>query len=137
MLTRARTWLSRRVFGRSPEVHPGSAHLGAAGQIATSATGYVIPPSDAPVDVQLRFVRERLLALESRIGAERQAVNQRIDRIQVDAQAADAQLQAMLNELQTKVRDVATGSVRLELLGLVLVGIGSIISTLPAVFGWS
>jgi hypothetical protein len=136
ILARVWTWFSRHVLRRLPVVHTVSGQLNATGVFTASATGYASPPSNAPVDEQMRFVRERLLALESRIGTERQEVNQKIDRIQADGQAADARLHATMEELQTKVREVATGSVRLELLGLVLVGIGSIISTLPTVFGW-
>lgn len=99
------------------------------------ATGDVAPPSNAPVDVQMRFVRERLRALEARIAEERQEVDQRIDRVQTAAQEADARSQTAIAEVEAKVREVATGSVRMELVGLVLVGFGSIVSTLPAAFG--
>jgi hypothetical protein len=84
----------------------------------------------------MRFVRERLIALESRIGTERQELDQKIGRLQEDAQATNARSQKAIDELEVKVRDVATGSVRRELFGLVLVGVGSIVSALPAVFGW-
>jgi hypothetical protein len=84
----------------------------------------------------MRFVRERLLVLERRIATERQAVDEKIARVQADGQAAATRSQAAIDELDAKVREVATGSVRLELLGLLLVGVGSIVSKLPAVCGW-
>jgi hypothetical protein len=78
----------------------------------------------------MRFVRERLLTLEDR------ELDQKIDRVQQDGQAADARSRAAVADVEAKVREVATGSVRMELVGLVLVGFGSVISTAPAVFGW-
>jgi predicted nucleic acid-binding Zn ribbon protein len=63
-----------------------------------------------PVDVQMRFVRERLVALEARIGDERQEVDQRIDRVQTAAQESDARSQTAITEVEAKVREVATGS---------------------------
>ncbi len=136
LIGRARTWLVRNVLRRRPEVHSVTGTASAAWGVTASAAGYVSPPSNAPVDVQMRFVRERLLALESRMGSERRELDQRIDRVQTEVRAADARSHAAIGELETKVRDVATGSVRLELSGLFLVGVGSIIATLPAVFGW-
>ncbi|TCC65674.1 hypothetical protein E0H73_01680 [Kribbella pittospori] len=97
---------------------------------------YVRPPIDAPVDIQLRFVRQRLIALETRIGKERQEADQRIARVQEAGQLTDARVQAAIAAVDAKVREVATGNVRMQLGGLLLVGIGSVISTLPAVFGW-
>ncbi|MFI5709806.1 hypothetical protein [Kribbella sp. NPDC051620] len=136
MIARARAWFRRHVLGRKPEVHSVSGQVTAHWGVTASATGYVSPPSNAPVDVQMRFVRERLIALESRIGTERQELDQKIGRLQEDAQATNARSQKAIDELEVKVRDVATGSVRLDLFGLVLVGVGSIVSALPAVFGW-
>jgi hypothetical protein len=43
---------------------------------------------------------------------------------------ADARSQAAIAEVDAKVREVTTGSVRME-----FVGLGSIVSTRPAVFG--
>lgn len=135
-IARLRTWFKRHVLRRKTEVHAVSAHAGTSWGVATSAEGYAAPPANAPVDVQMRFVRERLLVLEHRIAKEREAVDQKIARVQADGQAAASRSQAAIDELESKVREVATGSVRLELLGLVLVGAGSIVSTLPAVCGW-
>jgi hypothetical protein len=135
-LGRMRSWFARRVLRRPPVKHAVGfgAALGASASL--SATGYVAPPSNAPVDVQMRFVRERLVALETRIGTERQEVDQRIDRVQTAAQEADARSSAAITKVEAKVREVATGSVRMELVGLLLVGFGSIVATLPAVFNW-
>ncbi|MFC6156099.1 hypothetical protein [Kribbella jiaozuonensis] len=130
----ARLW---RWLRRTPRVHSVSADTTASWNVA-AATGevYVSPPSDAGVDVQMRFVRERLIALEARIAKERREVDRRINDVETAGREADARSQTALAEVNDKIREVATGSVRLELWGLGLVGVGSIVSTLPAVFGW-
>ncbi|GAA1593299.1 hypothetical protein GCM10009789_54160 [Kribbella sancticallisti] len=134
VLARLKRWFVRRVLRRPPGKHVVGAGVALSWGVAASAKGYAAPPSNAPVDVQMRFVRERLLALEARIGEERREIDQRIDKVQTAAQEADARSQTAIAEVEAKVREVATGSVRMELVGLVLVGFGSIVSTLPAVF---
>lgn len=136
-VAKARMWFVRRVLRRPPAKHAVGAEVALSWGVAVNAAGYVAPPSNAPVDVQMRFVRERLLALEARIGDERRELDHRIDGVQTAAQDADAKSRAAIAEVEAQVREVATGSVRMELSGLLLVGVGSIVSTLPAVLGWS
>lgn len=136
-LAKARVWFVRRVLRRAPQTRTvyghGSLHAHAG---VLSASGYASPPSNAPVDVQMRFVRERLLALDARIAKERHELGQRLDQVEAAAQKADADTREAIADVEAKVREVATGSVRMELVGLVLVGLGSIVATAPAVFGW-
>ncbi|MBB6569463.1 hypothetical protein HPO96_10640 [Kribbella sandramycini] len=129
-------WFKKRVLLRKPSVHRVSVGRATSWDVAAAATGYSAPPSNAPVDVQMRFVRERLIALERRIGSERQEVDQKIARVQEATQAMNARSESSLNELRETVRDLATGSVRLELLGLILVGVGSVIAAVPSAFAW-
>jgi hypothetical protein len=139
VLARARQRLARSVrslLGKTPSAHVVGAHAALQANATMTASGYVAPPSNAPVDVQMRFVRERLLALEARIAKERGELNQKIDQVQQDGQAAEARSRNAIADVEAKVREVATGSVRMELVGLVLVGIGSIAGALPTVFGW-
>jgi hypothetical protein len=81
VLGRMRRWFVRSVLWRKPEVHSVTGHGNAVvGAGTLTASGFAAPPSNAPVDVQMRFVRERLRALEARIGEERQQVVQRIEQ---------------------------------------------------------
>jgi len=84
----------------------------------------------------MRFVRERITALEETIASQRREVDQNIDHVQTQAHAAAVESRVAIAAVEAKIREVATGSVRMELVGLMLVGVGSIISTTPAVFGW-
>jgi len=136
VLAKARRWLVMRVLRRPPGTHVVGKAVSTSWDVHATATGYVAPPSNAPVDVQMRFVRERIQALEATIAKQRQELDQRIDRVQSDSRKADAESRQAIADLTGTVRELATGSVRMELVGLVLVGVGSIVATAPAVFGW-
>jgi hypothetical protein len=39
-------------------------------------------------------------------------------------------------EVEKSVTDVATGSIRMEMLGLLLIGLGTIVAAIPTLCGW-
>ncbi|SRR6266508_1234502 len=136
VVAKTRRWLVWWALRRPAVTHSVGASLTAQWRVSTAASGYAAPPSNAPVDVQMRFVRERITALEETIASQRREVDQNIDHVQTQAHAAAVESRVAIAAVEAKIREVATGSVRMELVGLMLVGVGSIISTTPAVFGW-
>ncbi|RBY95248.1 hypothetical protein DQ237_14285 [Blastococcus sp. TF02-8] len=136
-LTALTAWFRRHVLRQRREVvvlgGMANATLSATGTL--TATGEVGLPPDATPEQQFEYVRERLAGLQGElyrldrsVGETERRLSQEISQIHAESQRRD-------DELQESVRRVATGSVKRELKGLLLVGIGSLLTAIPSLFG--
>jgi hypothetical protein len=131
-------WFRRHVLRqrRDATVHGSTAHVTLSAPAGTlTGTGEVGPPPDATPEQRFEYVRERLAGLQGElyrldrsVGEAEQRLAQQIGEIHAESQRRD-------DELHESVRRVATGSVKRELKGLVLVGLGSLVSAIPSLFG--
>ncbi|WP_369252406.1 hypothetical protein [Geodermatophilus amargosae] len=136
-LTASTAWIRRHVLRRRRKAialsGTANATLSATGTL--TATGEVELPPDATPEQQFEYVRERLAGLQGQlyrldrsVGEAERRLGQQINEVHAESQRRD-------DELQESVRRVATGSVKRELKGLLLVGVGSVLTAIPSLFG--
>ena len=135
-LVTARRWVERRVLGRQPEVVTGSASV-VLPKITASGYGYAVLPADAPVERQIEYLREQVRELHNRIGEQGTALRQDIGKVHDQVVQASSEAQSAVAQVEQMARDIATGTTHRQLFGLLLVGAGSFIGALPALFGLS
>ncbi len=128
-IARGVAW-ARRKLGPSPTTITGSGAAVAAVRVA--GVGRVVVPvaDDAPVEDQLRFLRDRLGFLLDDLDAVRGAVGEVERDLTEKVSEVAAESSKRTAALDERLARVATGSVRLELMGLVLVGVGSVFGAL-------
>jgi hypothetical protein len=119
---------------RSVTVHGGAAH--ATIRIVGTASGIVTPAADAPMDSQITYLRDQVMTLHSMIVVQRREISTEINEVDQAVREARQDARDAVNNVEEMARDVATGTVKIQLLGLLLIGTGSIIAALPVVFGW-
>lgn len=94
-----------------------------------TAEGRSEPPRDAPLDVQVQWLRDHMSDIDRRFYLQRAELAE----VQRASRERDEDLQASLDgtkqQLKKDFDEFATGRVRAELLGLILVLVGSAIST--------
>jgi hypothetical protein len=132
----AREWFIVRVLRqtRSVTVHGGTAKGTFA--VVVSATGIVTPAADAPMDSQIAYLRDQVMTLHSMIGEQGRKISAEIGNVDRAVREARQDAQDAVTSVEGMARDIATGTVKIQLFGLLLIGIGSIIAALPVVFGW-
>jgi hypothetical protein len=101
-----------------------------------SATGIVTPAADAPMDSQIAYLRDQVMTLHSMIGEQGRKISAEIGNVDRAVREARQDAQDAVTSVEGMARDIATGTVKIQLFGLLLIGIGSIIAALPVVFGW-
>lgn len=135
-VSRVRTWLAQ-LWRSSADATVHS--VSASGSV--KATGEVhltvIPAPDAPVSEQIRFLRDELDRVKATIAEQRGYFVKQIEQVGVSVERSRAETQDLATELRSKVRDVVSGTARVQLLGLTLVGVGSIVAAVPTIFGWT
>lgn len=132
------SWLARvrfrvhRIFGRSPGVVVGvGASVAAAASVSgrLTVTGPAIPP-DADLDRKVELLIQRVEAIE------RQAVDDQGHQVRevvalreaIDKSSSDAA--QMASETEAKAKSMILDSIRLQLVGLGLVGTGTVLLSL-------
>lgn len=126
----ART-VKRALSTRRPKIVEAQAHINLGALIATGQLT-VEHQLEGPVEGQIAQLADRIRAVEARI-AERHhkdvnAIRSDIDALRQASQRAD-------EEIRTLTKDVAAGTVALQLTGLILVGAGSVLMAIPAITG--
>lgn len=102
-----------------------------------SAEGIAIPAEDAPVELQIEYLRGQVESLRDKIREEGRARQLAITAAYDDLSTTTSTLDEQLRTLDGRVTDLAAGSTWRQLWGLVLVGTGSALTALPALFRWS
>jgi len=132
-----REWFLVKVLRRTRKV---STHRGTAWLTANStliAGGIASPAADAPMDEQVAYFRKQVMALHTRIDQQRQEIAGEISVVRDDVTDARREAQEAVREVRKDVREIATGTVTQQMLGLFLVGLGTVIGAVPVVLGWT
>ncbi len=126
-------WFRRHVLRqrREPIVISGTASATVSASGTLTATGEVGLPPDATPEQQFEYVRERLAGLQGQVYRLERSVGEREHRLAQQISEIHAESQRRDADLQASVVRVATGSVKRELKGLLLVGIGSVVTAVP------
>jgi len=104
--------------------------------VVSSATGMVTPGADAPMDSQIAYLRDQVMTLHTMIGEQGRKISAEIAKVDRAVGEARQDAQEAITSVEEMARDIATGTVKIQLFGLLLIGMGSIIAALPVVFGW-
>jgi hypothetical protein len=113
-------------------LHSGSGH--AKFNFNASGRGWVSIAETAPVDEQIAYLRRSVLALDCEIGAEAVRSAKRDADLKAQVAQVEAALQQSAVDLRVHMTRVSTGTIRLQLFGIFLVGLGACLGVVPAVF---
>ncbi|TFV66089.1 UNVERIFIED_ORG: hypothetical protein E4P37_07925 [Bacillus sp. AZ43] len=125
----ARSWVQRVILRRQPQ-RAAVAGGGTAGVTvrADAAVGFAPLAADADIDAIRDVLRRRMAMydqdiqdLKDALAAHQRTVTERLTQIESESREAD-------DELRGKLAHVAVGSIRLQMAGLILVGIGSVLT---------
>lgn len=134
-------WLAtawRRVTRRRVH-HVGEAHLGVGVGITAwvgTATGHA-PDADLSVDQRVDRLRHDVDALTAQLRAQDSRQAQAVGKVTEAVNEARAEAQSGISDVREMARMVAVGTLRRQMFGLVLIGLGSLVSVLPALLGWA
>lgn len=134
----AHEWVRVKVFRRAPRLSRVTSSRASAWAVATlKASAVVWPAPDAPVATQVEYLQREVLALHTLLASERREIDEKAQALAQQLSSRIAATEERVQKVDEKVRGLATQSVRWEVLGLFLVGAGSVISVLPAALGWN
>ncbi|MGY1652865.1 hypothetical protein [Geodermatophilus sp. SYSU D01119] len=119
----------RRLFRRPQVVYMDG--IASARATAHAPTVYVITPAaeDAPLAEQVRYLRTRLAQVEDHLDRTKTRLADADRGIVDQVRETEERLDGQVTALAGRVTSNATDGVRLELFGLLVAGVGSVIST--------
>lgn len=132
----ARAWFRLNVLRRKPRTISVTTSGTASWNVATSASGSVSLAADAPIDRQIAYLREQVESLHDRIGEQRREFSDDISRVNQALSQARTEAHEAVTRVEKMAKGIATGTVKIQIIGLMLVGFGSVIAALPVVLGW-
>jgi hypothetical protein len=132
----AREWFMVKVLRQTRSVTANVGSLKGTIAVVSSATGMVTPGADAPMDSQIAYLRDQVMTLHTMIGEQGRKISAEIAKVDRAVGEARQDAQEAITSVEEMARDIATGTVKIQLFGLLLIGMGSIIAALPVVFGW-
>lgn len=127
--------LARRLLRRPP---PSIYAVGnVTGPAATvSGTGVVSPPTEiaagAPVEEQLRVFARRLELVEQQITADRTRQRKELKAVENNLIDVRAAIKRTNDSFERRIKESAISTLELQVIGLVLVGFGSVLLAVPA-----
>lgn len=133
-----RTWIAlwRLVRRRRPPV---TGRVNASlGGLRGQMVGAVIGPEidvDLPVAEQVPLLLRRLMNAEQQAAADRSRFASGIADVRGQVEEHAERLRGADDEIRALARDVAVGTVRRQLVGLLFVGVGTAVMTAPGLFG--
>lgn len=132
----AREWFMVKVLRQTRSINVNVGSVRGTIAVVSSATGIVTPAADAPMDSQIAYLRDQVMTLHTMIGEQGRKISAEIAKVDRAVGEARQDAQEAVTNIEEMARDIATGTVKIQLSGLLLIGIGSIIAALPVVFGW-
>ena len=132
---RLATWFKRVVLRRKQDAtfHTVGAdlHIG----FKTEAHAFVILREDAPVEEQVTWLRQQVIDQHQFWINEANTRREQDTYLEGRVNDVGARVDREVQRLDGLAKDIAAGSVRKELFGLGLVGLGAVLSFIPTVFG--
>ena len=133
----AKRWFLVKVLRQTRSVTiPGGKATGTV-TFTGSGTGFATPAADAPVDHQIAYLRDQVLKLHNRISEQRSEITEEINTVRQSVTDAARDAHEAVASVRDMARDIATGTVKIQMLGLLLVGLGSAVAAVPVVLGWT
>lgn len=119
-------------------MHSASATIAINLSASASGTRFGLPiPEDAPVEEQLRLLVRRITTIEEEVVEDRRRLDNDLRRVRDETSKVKADLNAEVQRVDrsvdTRIASLATSSVRLQIVGLLMVGVGSILTAAPTV----
>jgi hypothetical protein len=102
--------------------------------ITATVSGPAIP-ADALVEEKIRLLIRRVELVEAHATADRTRHNEEIGQLRSDLSTQGSQLRQADEVLRLMAKDIAAGTARLQIVGLILVGLGTAIMALPTLLG--
>lgn len=102
--------------------------------ITATVSGPAIP-ADTPAEEKIRLLVRRVELVEAQATADRTRHNEQIGQLRSDLSAQGAQLRQADEALRLMAKDIAAGTARLQIVGLILVGLGTAVMALPTLLG--
>ena len=140
-LRRSADWLRQvatRLLRRPRLLNRAAADAVGTTDVATSATAVATPPAvsaDLPVAEQVQQLLARLELLERRTAGERDRLDQAVVGLHAELAGHVGRLTGEIVRIDTKATDIAVGTVRLQIAGLVFVAVGTVGLAAPALLG--
>ncbi len=129
-------WVRVRLLRRTRELQSATGSATATWNVYGKAGGVAWPPADAPPHEQVTYLQRAVMQLHQRIDTERQEIDAKVQQINESLSLRIGESKIELARVDEKVRALATESARWEVLGLFLIGLGTIIGVVPTVLGW-
>lgn len=128
----ARRWLLPRRELRLIDVPGGSAAAGTAhGHLLVSGPGV---PEHLPIEQQVRLLLRRVEMIEDQAASDRTQHRADVAQVVTRIDAHAAQLRQADEEIRKLARSIAVRTVRLQLWGLLLIGGGTVVMTMPTIY---
>jgi len=127
----------RRLWVRYVLRRPGitvSVRATASAAVADSVTVVVSSPeidTDLPVEKQVRLLIHRINNIENQASIDRSRFAEGLDQLKARVDDQTAQLRAADGDIQELARSIAVSTVKLQLWGLILVGVGTVLMAVP------
>ena len=97
----------------------------------------MVPAADASIETQMAYVREQVITLHKRAEEQGRAFAKEISGVRDAVTDARLAAQESVQKVQKDVSEIATGTVTQQMLGLFLVGLGTVVGAVPVVLGWT
>lgn len=123
-IPRLRSWVRTALLRRPPTGRPPRVMDEDKVPIRDSADSYRTAPKSAPLEEKVKVLREQMEQVLSRFGIERAETNTELAKVRGDIDKARSAATTGVARVEGQVRDIAIGTARRELFGLVLVGFG-------------
>lgn len=131
-----REWFLLRVLRRTRSVTVVGTTGRGTWSVESSGMGIALASADASIEEQFADLRKHILDLHTRITTERQEIKAEIGTVRQSVLEARSDANQALTGVEKMARDMATGTVKIQFWGIMLVGFGSVFAALPVVLGW-
>jgi hypothetical protein len=121
----------QRLFGRPAAVPVSGGDQGSFEEDGHVDKQWEPLPADAPMDAVIGRLVERLDQLESDSSRDRARYKAGLERARAESAELGTQLGQARHDLEALTRSVAVSTARLQIIGLILVGIGTTVMALP------
>jgi hypothetical protein len=133
---RVSLWVWQRLGRRrDATVSPGGIHASAVvGQATVTATSGPINAGD-PLDVQIKVLDHRIGIVERSVADERTERGREVRHLRRDTRRHFERLESEDAELREFARRLTLGTVRLQMIGVLLLGAGTVVGLIPVLCG--
>lgn len=128
VVTAVGVWVRTKVLRRHRETQ--LLHVSTTRSIRSGAAGksHIEPAADAPTERQITYLRESVQELREQLSVQRREQRQEAATLASNIATGRSELDTRISTLGDRVTDLAVGTTWRQLLGLFLIGVGSLVS---------